>query len=273
LVVTSISDFGQSGPYRDFQAEEIQLEALSGMMHLTGQPGRPPLAAGSAICQYSGGLHAYVGTLMALFAREEHGAGEAVDIALLDCGLENVEIALSNHLQRGTQPRRGPNPMVPWGLYECRDGWGSVVCMPQRHWNAAGTIFDEPRLSDGKFAHVIDRMMNREEYEGLLAPRVKEHTRAELFEEGQRHGLAFGYLASLAEAVALPQLEATGFFEPVEHPVAGRHGYAGAPFRMETTPWRSARAPLLGEHTREILGEHHGLGSDELESLAREGIV
>jgi crotonobetainyl-CoA:carnitine CoA-transferase CaiB-like acyl-CoA transferase len=273
LVMTSISNFGQSGPYRDYRAEEIQIEAMSGMMHVTGDPEKAPLAAGPAVCQYSGGLHAYIGTLLALFQREQDGQGRHVDVALFECGLENMEINLSNHLQLGREARRGPSAMVPWGLYECRDGHAVILAMPQRHWRHAGEIFDDPAIFEPRFAHVLDRMAHRQEYDGLLAPRVKARTREELFREGQERHLAFGYLASLAEAMALPQHEARGFFEEIDHPATGRQRQCGAPFKMSGTPWRTDRAPLLGEHTDLVLGGILGLDAGQIDGMRREGVV
>ena len=273
LVMTSISGFGQSGPYRDYEADEMQVEALSGMMQVTGDPQRPPLKAGPAVVQYSGGLHAYSGTLMALLQRRVTGRGRHVDVSLMDCGLENIEIVLSNFLQVGRTPKRGPGPMLPWGLYRCRDGYAAVLAMPQRHWRRAGEIFDDPRLFEDRFAHVLDRMKHRHEYDQMLEPCVRARSRKEIFEEGQARRLAFGYLASPAEALESPQHAARGFFAEIDHPVVGRHRQCGAPFRMAATPWRAARAPLLGEHNDAVYGTALGLGAAEIQGLRGEGVI
>jgi len=273
LVMTSISTFGRSGPYRDYEADEMQVQALSGMMQVTGDPQRPPLRTGPAVVQYSGGLHAYAGTLMALLQRGASGRGQHVDVALLDCGLENIEIMLSNYLQLERPARRGPGVMVPWGLYPCRDGYAVVLAMPQRHWRGAAEIFEDPRLFEDRFAHLLDRIKHRTEYEQMLEPCVRAHSREELFEAGQAHKLAFGYLASTDEAIELPPLQPRGFFEETDHPVTGRSRQCGAPFRMSATPWRTDRAPLLGEHNDRVYGDHLHLDDHAIGQMWGEGVI
>lgn len=273
LIVTSISNFGCDGPYCDYEAEEIQLDALSGMMYVTGDAQSAPLGAGPAVCQYSGGSHAFMGTSMALLQRELTGLGQGVDIALVDCGLENVEIILSNQLQLGRRAARGPSAMVPWGLYECRDGWEVIVAMPQRHWPLAREIFDDPRLFAPEYAHVIDRMVHRDEYDALLKPCVKRHDKRALFEAAQDRNLAFGYVASVAEALTLPPHEDRAFLENIQHPIAGTYLQCAAPFKMPATPWHSERAPLLGEHNNAVYGELLGFDETTTTQLRTDGII
>lgn len=273
LIMTSISNFGQAGPYRDYRAEEIEIEALSGMMHLTGRPERPPLGAGPAVCQYSGGLHAYTGTLIALFQGKRSRRGQHVDVSLMECGVENIEIVMANHLQHWREARRGPNVMVPWDLYECQDGYAAIVAMPQRHWHRARDIFGDPRVFEEKYTHLFGRMAHRQEYEELLQPCIKAMPKKALFDEGQSRSLAFGYLASLSEALESPQHEARGFFEEIDHPAVGRHRHCGAPFKMSRTPWRTGRAPLLGEHNREVYGQLLGYSTQDIRDMTNRGTI
>jgi crotonobetainyl-CoA:carnitine CoA-transferase CaiB-like acyl-CoA transferase len=248
LVMASISNFGQNSVYRDYKAEEMQLYAMSGAMHLTGDPNRPPLAAGSRVCQYTAGLHAYLATLMALLRRDITGEGAFVDISIQESALENIEIALTNGLQAGNASKRAKHPFVPWDLYECQDGYSVITLMPARNAHRAKEIFKDPRLFDERFAHGRGRMEDRMEYEDLLRAELRGHRKGPIFEAGQARGLAFGSLVTLAEAAESPQHVARGFFEEIDHPAVGRQRYCGAPFRMSRTPWQTDRAPLLGEH-------------------------
>ena len=102
---------------------------------------------------------------------------------------------------------------------------------------------------------------------------MKTKGKKELFHAGQSRKLAFGYLADLDEVRESPQHEERNFFEEIEHPVAGRHSYCGAPFNMSETPWQSGRAPLLGEHREAILGDVLGYAAEEIHDLEREGII
>jgi len=273
LVVASISSFGQTGPYRDYRAQEIQLQALSGMMHMTGEAEKPPLASGPAICQYSAGVHAYCAVLMALFQRGNNGQGQYVEVSVLECALEHIELTLAKFLQLGKQGRRSEHLLALWDLYPCRDGYAAVISAPVRHWLKGAWIFDEPRLLDEKYRHMTDRMRHRQELEDLIRPWLNAHDKQEIFELGQAQHLAFGYLATLPEVLASPQHRSREFFVEVDHPAAGRHRYGGAPFKMSETPWRSHRAPLLGEHNQDIYAGELAYAPGEIKGWREAGII
>ncbi len=273
IVMTSISNFGQSGPYKDYQADEITLNALSGGMSVTGDPDKEPLAAGPSLYQYTAGQHAYIGTLMALFQKGADGRGQLVDVSIQESGLEHIEIALSYHLQKGENKKRGGHMFVPWGTYDCQDGQAVVIAMPYRHWHRAAEIFNDPVLFDKKYDHLPDRIKNRDEYEARLRPCVKSLRKKDLFHAGQKRGLAFGYVASLEEAARSPQHQSRSFFTELDHPRVGSHPCCDAPFKMSATPWAPLRAPLLGEHNNEIYKGLLGLSDDEINQLAAREII
>ncbi len=275
LVMASISNYGQDGPYRDYKGDEISLYAMSGLMNETGDPGREPLRAGPALAQYSAGMCAYSAILAALHRRQQTGKGEHLDISIQEASLVNIEMGLVESLQLGTVRRRtgDQHSMMPWQHYECADGEVAVISGPIRHWRKAKKIFDEPRLFQDKYDHCLVRRFLRDEYEEILRPCVKKFRKKELFHAGQEQGLAFAYLATLEEAVELPQHRARGFFQEVDHPVVGRHAYCGAPFRMSATPWRQERAPLLAEHNAEVYGRLLGFSDGEIQAMEEEGIL
>ncbi|MEW6218669.1 MAG: CoA transferase [Thermodesulfobacteriota bacterium] len=273
LVWTSITGFGQTGPYRDYQAEEMTFYALSGQMNATGDPDREPLAPGTAINQYTAGLHAYIGTLLALRHREKTGLGQQVDIAILEGGIDHIEIAVANWLHEGVASRRSKHLMVPWRDYPCQDGLATVICAPFRNWLKGAQLFEAPELLAPRFHHVRGRHLAREEVEALIAPWLATKTRQEIFQAGQARGLAFGYVASLPEVLALPQLAARGFLTPTPDGRGGIPPYAGAPFVLSATPWQQGRAPFLGEHTRPVLAGILGLTAAEIEALVAAGVA
>ena len=248
LVMTSISSFGQTGPYRHYEAEEIQLNALGGGMMMTGNPDNAPLASGPALYQYTAGQHAYVATLMAVCQRDATGEGQHVDVSIQESGLEHLEITLSEYLLKGRNAKRGGHLFVPWDTYECEDGYATIIAMPSRHWHRASEIFQDGAIFDDEYHHLLGRIRNRREYESRLKDCVKLHKKKALFEAGQARRLAFAFLADLDEAIESPQHEDRKFFVEVDHPSVGKHRICGAPFLMSETPWKSDRAPLLGEH-------------------------
>jgi crotonobetainyl-CoA:carnitine CoA-transferase CaiB-like acyl-CoA transferase len=273
LVMTSVSNFGQDGPYRDYEADEITEYALGGSMYLTGDPKREPLASGPEISQYTAGMWAYIMTMAELLQGDV--VGRHIDLSILETVVDNIEIALIEHLHEGTLPCRknDKHTMVPWELYPCADGEVAVIGGPYRHWLQAAEMFEEPRVFEEKFREAMGRIEHRDEFEPLLRPWLEGQGKREVFHEGQARGLAFGYLADLDEALANPQHDARGFFVEVEHPVVGAHRYCGAPFKLSETEWQSRRSPLLGEDTESVLVERLGYDQSELARLKSEGVI
>ncbi len=250
----SISNFGLTGPYCDFQAEEIVEYAMSGLMHLTGDPDRAPLAAAPALTQYTAGMNAYVGALIALYQRAETGRGQVVEVSVHESALDNIEVAFAEHLHTGVVARRtgDEHALVPWQLFPCRDGYAAVIGGPVRHWGRAADLFDEPALLAPRLWHMRDRMARRAEVAALIQPWLDRHNAKDIYHAGQSRKLAFGYLAEFEDVVGSRQLAAREFFVAIDHPEAGRHKYCGAPFRLAEGAWCDARAPLLGEHNDEL---------------------
>jgi crotonobetainyl-CoA:carnitine CoA-transferase CaiB-like acyl-CoA transferase len=215
----------------------------------------------------------YLLTLAELFLESEEG--RHIDLSIQETAVDNIEIALIEHLHEGKLPKRrhDRHTMVPWELYRCADGEVAVIGGPYRHWLSAATMFEEPRIFEEKFREAMGRIEHREEFEPLLQPWLDRHGKVETFLEGQSRGLAFGYLADLQEALENPQHQARSFFVDIEHPEVGAHSYCGAPFKLSETPWQSRRSPLLGEHTESVLKDRLGYGRDEIHLLRAEGVI
>ncbi len=275
LVMTSISNFGQTGPYKDYEADEITEYAMSGLMKLTGDPERAPLGSGPAITQYTAGIHAYFATMLAIWNRNNTGTGDYIDLSIQESAIENIEIALTEYLHDGRIANRSgdEHPLVPWHLYPCEDGFAAVIGGPIRHWLGAATLFEEPRLLEDRLHHMADRMKHRQEVKDYLRPWLAKHKKKEIYEAGQNRGLAFGYLASAEDVLKSPQHEARGFFTEINHPVTGPQRYCGSPFRSSVTSWRSDRAPLLGEHTEQIMIGSLGYTKDDVLRFRSQQIV
>lgn len=255
IVLLSVTPFGQSGPCRDFQADEATLYAMSGLMYETGDPHRAPLAAGPAIASLSAGMKGYLAALMAARRSARTGMAEWVDLSIQEAAADNVEIALAEFLHLGKLAKRNndEHPLVPWRIFPCRDGYAAIMGGPIRHWLKAAAVFEEPELTGDKYPHMADRIRHRDEIRRLMSPWLMRHDKRDIFHAGQARKLAWGYLATLEDVLASPQFAARGFFVPVEHPEHGTLTMAGAPFRAEKTPWVTARAPRLGEHTAQVL--------------------
>jgi crotonobetainyl-CoA:carnitine CoA-transferase CaiB-like acyl-CoA transferase len=248
LISTSITPYGESGPYQHFSAEEIQLQAMSGLMHLTGDPEKEPLASGPSICHYTSAFHAYTATLLALFDKFKTGIGQKVEVSMHESNLENIEIALTKYLHSSIISKRGPHAGVPWRTYRCRDGFVVIISMPARHWYRANEFFCCRELFEEKYQHISGRIADRKKYESLLEDCLETIDRHSLFEWGQARNLAFGYVASLSDALKSPQLLERNFFCHLHDPTGEENIYTNSPFILKRTPWQTIRAPLLGEN-------------------------
>jgi crotonobetainyl-CoA:carnitine CoA-transferase CaiB-like acyl-CoA transferase len=274
LVLTSISNFGQTGPYRDYEAAPITEYALSGAMCATGDGAREPLAAGPAISHLSAGMKAYIATLMGVLRARATGGGDWIDVSIQEAALDNIEVAMAErlHLNKTARRNNDEHALVPWRTYPCRDGQAAIIGGPIRHWLKAAEMFESPELVAPDLDHMAKRIANRQRVRDLMGPWLRSQDKKSVFHEGQARGLAFGYLADLKDVDASPQYAARGYLIEDEHPEIGRTRMPGAPFRMERTPWVQRRAPLLGEHTEAVLREL-GLAADEIQALREEGVV
>lgn len=239
LIVCRITPFGQTGPYRAFEAEDITLHALSGLMNTTGDGAREPLNPRPKIAQLSAGLNAYIACAMALLRRKRDGGGEVIDVSMFEAALENIENQLAEHLNLGSVARRNGDtpPMVPWRSYACADGEAAIIGGPIRNWHKATPLFDEPALLSEKFAHMSGRIAHRREFEALIQPWLATQTRHDVMRAGQEAGLAWSYLATAQEALADPQHAARGYFVDTQ-------GWRlpGAPFRGPALHWQQVPA-------------------------------
>jgi len=269
LVMTSISNFGQTGPYRDYKAEEMTIFAMGGMMYLIGDPEREPLKWGFAAAQYMGGLAAFSGTLAALHHVELGGAGQHVDISLMECIAASHFQAPEQYAYTGVVLTRNRAMLV----FPCQDGVIHLSLQPH-HWPKLTEMVGMPALlADPRFHDTESRRIHAEELETLILPWMMAHTMIEVYHAGQAIGLPVGYTATGEDLFNSPQYQARGFFVDIEHPQAGKLTYPGTALKMGDLPWWHERAPLLGEHNEEIYCGRLGYTRPDLARLRAAGII
>jgi crotonobetainyl-CoA:carnitine CoA-transferase CaiB-like acyl-CoA transferase len=245
LVLVRITPFGGDGPYRSYQAEEITLYAMSGLMHSTGDRKREPLASGPGVCHFTAGLKAYLAAAMALLRRARSGHGDVVDLSLHEVNIENAEIALAEFFAVGKVAVRNndEHPMVPWRTYPCRDGHVAIIGAPIRNWRRGALLFEAPELLGPEFANMLLRIQHRDRLRALITPWLMRNDRRTIYQLGQEAGLAWGYVATLPEALDSPQSAARNYFVDIDQPGYGRCRMPDAPFRSERLPWHTRTAP------------------------------
>lgn len=270
LVMTSITPFGQTGPYAHYLAEDLVGLAMGGLLYLAGYPDTAPMAAYGRQGYAAASMFAAVGSMMALLAAETRGSGEQVDISMQECVVMGLETAAQFYDLEGTVRKRyaGLQRNAGTGLFPCKDGY--VLFMAggvggHRFWKmstewlvsqgvAGAEQFREPKWQTHEY---INTPAAKDIFYSVFVPFSMAHTKLELYEMAQAAHLPIAPLSTTADLVANPQLKHRGFFTEMQHPLVDQPFLApGAPYRLSATPWSLSRpAPTLGEHTAEILDE------------------
>jgi crotonobetainyl-CoA:carnitine CoA-transferase CaiB-like acyl-CoA transferase len=276
LVMTSISNFGQTGPYRDFEAAELNLYAFGGLQYITGDADREPLQMAARLAQYGAGQNAFVGTMSALWHRDSTGEGQQVDVAISEYLATILENALSMYSYTGSNFRRTGNRgygRAAWGPYACKDGYVGVIAGPDHLWAAMAELMETPELVDPKFGDRTGRAANADELDALMQPWLSSHGKREIFELAQAKGLAFAYVATPEDIVQWEHLHERGFFEQVEHPEAGTHYHPVGPFQSDAMTWDLSPAPHLGQHNRQVYGDLLGMTAEEFVRMREASVI
>ncbi|MEV0400304.1 CoA transferase [Actinoallomurus sp. NPDC050550] len=274
IVYVSISGYGESGPYAGRPGQDLLLQAMSGAMFSVGRDGDPPAPAGTyaidAITAYS----AFEGALAALLHRERTGEGQLVTVNMLDAAIAVQMQELSVYTVGGVPQRRGTEPhghtyiRAPYGVFATRDGHVALAMPPL---DALGAALDLPALAE--MDTDVDGHRRRDEITALVRERLAGRTTGEWLDLLGRHGIWAGPVYSYADVLADPQVRHNGSFVTYEHPTEGTVTTPGFPYRFSATPPRVRRgAPVVGEHTREVLAEAGHTG-EQVARLLAEHIV
>jgi benzylsuccinate CoA-transferase BbsE subunit len=279
LILLSIAPFGQTGPYRDFEADDTVLAATSGMLYVNGSPGRAPVRPLGLQAYHSSAYYGAIETLCALFARDRDGEGQWIDLSMQEATTCAVEHVAGSYFGEGRiEPRRGT---LHWSRYfrvgRCRDGY--IMHCTLGDW----TSLVEWVSGDGKAKDLVApewqdvgyRAVHAEHLFDVLDDWSREYDRADLLDRAQTLRLPFATVRKPEALFDDEQLAAHGYFVEVEHPELGRKfRYPGAPYLFNGSPWRVyRRPPLVGEHTGQILRDDLNLVPGELAALAGEGII
>ena len=279
LIVTSITPFGSTGPWRDYNATHLTTAAACGLAMGLGHPDREPLTMPFDLVAYQAGAAGYSATMLALVARESSGVGEHVDVSATDTIATLYSIAITTLLYRGITLLRNGNHgsfLYPDVFLPCKDGYIGLVCNQIAQWIRFLELMGTPKWTEER--RYRDRRAMTESYpdevDDLLIAWLKEHTREELFQMCVERDVPLTPAYTVKELLDLPHLQERGFWVPVDHPQAGTLKFTGPNFEMTGTPLSvKGRAPQLGEHNVEILGESLGVANEELERLRTVGVV
>lgn len=277
LIYCSVSAFGQDGPLRDYPGTDPVVQAISGVMALTGEADGPPVLVGLPIADYAGALTVVQGVLLALLARERTGCGQWVDIPMMGAVAFGLTTRLASYWVGGEEPRRGGSAhsvVAPYQLYSASDGEFVAGAWAEDAWPRFCRAIERPDLvDDPRFATNTDRVRNRAALNEILDAIFATARVAEWEERFHQASALFGEVCSVSRVMDHPQMKALGLVQTVEHSTLGTIPQLASPIGLSETPRRLDRPPpLLGEHSVEVLSD---LGYDEsaISDLRRRGIV
>lgn len=278
LVMTSISNYGQTGPYRHWKAEEINLYAAGGLMNITGEAEQEPLKEGAPLAQLGAGQNAFVATMTALMYAEDTGVGQQIDLSIAEYATNVLENALMQYSYSGQEYSRVGNRgygRAAWGIYPCGDGYVGIIAGPDQNWPEVARIMEREELADPRYASRQGRLLHADEVDALMLPWLLDHRKIDIFKAGQEHGLGFAFVSTMEDLLEMEQLQARDYFVELDHPVAGKLKYPGPPISPPGSlePWIYRPAPLLGQHNRQIVVERLGYSPQEFETMRSQGVI
>ncbi|MBI4337662.1 MAG: CoA transferase [Chloroflexi bacterium] len=280
LVYCAISGFGQTGPYSQRPALDIIVQAMGGIMSITGEPGGRPLRPGASLGDIVAGTFAANSICAALYERSRSGRGQMVDIGMLDCQVAVVENALARYFATGQVPSplgtRHPSA-TPFQAFPTKDGWIVVAIFGGNTsmWDLFCAAIGHPEwMDDPRFQTAWDRTQHVEVLEPVIAEAMRAKTTQEWLDELLPLGIPCGPVNSIDRVACDPQVKARGMLVELPHPRLGTWKYPGSPFKFSRTAVAvETPPPDLGQHTEAVLQELLGMGQEQVATLRQQGTI
>lgn len=295
LVMLSISNYGQTGPYRDYRGFEIAINALSGVMAEVGEPDREPVKLGGSQLQYETGLTAAFAVMSAICYRDVTGIGQHLDMSLIEVSATLKGASVMTYQQQGfLRTRNGvrvcKNPYVPppadnkpppgsnipngyIGILLCKDGYMCIDPELPQQWEDFCDMMERPELKDDPRFSIAAQGAYVDELDPIIIDYLKDKTQREVFETASDWRVPTGIVNDMGKLFQDPQHHDRGYFVEVDHPALGKMTYPGHPLIMSKTPWQASRAPLLGEDNKDIIIKRLGYSERELASMVKQGVI
>lgn len=281
LVYGSGSGFGRSGPNMKYPAMDLTVQAIAGIMNVTGYADRPPVKAGPALCDFFGGVHLYGAIMTALYERERTGVGRLVEVSMQEAVYASLASNLGLHHSMGnsvpprTGNRHGGLAEAPYNVYPTVDGHIAIICVSDAHWKALLKAMQrEELLVDPRYASLKLRVEHMDEVDELVADFTARHSKKVLFDLLMSHRVPCAPVRDLDEVVNDEHMHARRALEWVEHPMYGRVCLPNSPMRYGgVEPIAIRPSGALGRDNQEVYGDWLGLSPDEISQLQAEEVI
>jgi crotonobetainyl-CoA:carnitine CoA-transferase CaiB-like acyl-CoA transferase len=277
IIYCSLSGFGQTGPYSHRPAYDPLTQAMSGFMSITGEPGRPPVRVAPGVIGLGAAFMGAYGILLALAAREKTGRGQLVDVSLFDTAVFFMSPFMTAYSFLGMAPPKmgsGNAMFVPYQCFECSDRYIFIGAANEHFWHGMCSALAFTELeNDPRYATTDKRLANRDSLVEELAGRLKHMAAADVLPRLEQAGVPCAPLLEVPEVMQDPQVKSRGMFMDLEYPGIGKTTVANIPV-TGTGLERAAptRAPLIGEHTQEIL-LGAGYTEEQIDALADKRVI
>ena len=278
LVYASLTPFGQSGPWRDYKANDMAGIALGNLLYLAGEPGEPPLQPPGEIAYGMASTYGAFGIAVALYHRLESGKGQYIDVSMHECAGHIAGYFIPNYGYTGVKPARASRKGEETDLYDpyaTKNGYARIFIIPVEQWRRLVDWMGRPASISGP---EFEKMSYRRQHPDIVTKAIAEfcakHTKEELYDEGQKRRIAVTPINTVGEFIEMEQTQSRQLFVDMEHPVIGRYKQFGAVPRLMETPGAIYRpAPLLGQHNKEIYMDELGMSSEDLVALRAEKVI
>jgi len=281
IIYACSTGYGTNGPYRDYPAMDLTVQAMSGVINATGFTDSPPVKAGPAVCDFMSGVHLYGAIVTALLDRERNGSTPTVEVSMMEAtyfslssNLGMIHAAVPGAPAR-TGNRHGALVVCPYNVYPTADGYIAIIINHNEHWRALVTSFGHAELvDDARYKNNADRVKHMQEVDDMVASWTTPHKRADLFERLIAVTVPCAPVRDLHEVMNDPHLHQRGSLRWIEHPEYGRIAAPASPLRYNGEASLPERPSVpLGTDSRAILQEQLGLSTEQLDDLESAGVI
>jgi len=279
VVMTSITPFGQTGPYRDYKAYELNVYHAGGegyMMPIESPyPDREPVKGGGLVGDCMCGLSASLATLAAVYRARATGLGQHVDVSRQDVLMTMVGLEVAMYTYSGMVRTRHHRKTLMAVPLECRDGYIIVSAFADRDWQSMARFMGQASWAeDERYTSIVDRWVHADELNPAVEKWARGYDKEDLFHKLQALSVAAAPVNTAGDIVESPQMQARGFLAEIDHPRAGRLRYPAPSYRLSRTPFSTDRgAPLLGQHNELVYCDGLGYSRDDLVKMAEAGVI
>lgn len=280
LIYAASSGFGSTGPYKNYPAMDLTIQAMSGVMSTTGYADRPPVKAGPALCDFFAGVHLYGAITTALYTREKTGVAHRVEVAMQDAVYASLSSSLGMHWAMQGKPdappprtgnRHGGLAESPYNVYPTSDGWIAIICVGEVHWRSMTKAMGRPELADDpRFTSLKERVAHMDDIDDIVSAWTKTRTKQDIFELFMEHHVACAPVRDLDEVVNDPNMHARGALQRQNHPEFGEIVVPHSPIRFDGVPLLPLEpSHALGVDTAHVLRERLGMAEAQIAQMVK----